>query len=148
MRKLIRVFVMILLITSCGTYSEDQKSDFDRKIESHIKKNKLDLKKSNSGLYFKITKEGEGRFVKFGDKVSFTYKGTFLDGKVFDHREVPVEFDVKALISAWREIMLELKKGGEAYLISPPQLAYGDHQLDDIPENSILVYEIKLIDVK
>lgn len=141
--------ILILLFTfSCSTYSESEKNDFDKKIEAYIKKNKLNLKRSNSGLYFKITKEGEGRYVKFTDKVSFTYKGSFLSGKVFDHQEKPVEFDVKALISAWREIMLELKKGGEAYLIAPPQLGYGDNKLDDIPQNSILVYELQLVDVK
>lgn len=146
--KLILPLLLLFIGFSCSTYSESEKDDFDKKIEAHIKKNKLDLKRSNSGLYFKITKEGEGRLVKFTDKVSFTYKGSFLNGKVFDYQEKPVEFDVKALIGAWREIMLELKKGGEAYLIAPPQLGYGDNKLDDIPQNSILVYELQLVDVK
>jgi FKBP-type peptidyl-prolyl cis-trans isomerase len=55
---------------------------------------------------------------------------------------------VKDLIGAWKEIMLELKPGATAFLIAPPYLGYGQHELDDIPANSILVYTLTIHNVK
>jgi FKBP-type peptidyl-prolyl cis-trans isomerase len=55
---------------------------------------------------------------------------------------------VKDLIGAWKEIMLELKPGAKAFLVAPPSLGYGDRQLDDIPANSILVFNMEVVGVK
>lgn len=137
-----------LILTSCGTYSDDDLKKFDSEIQSYIKKKNLDLKPSGSGLYFKITEEGEGDFIQYNDIVSFTYTGTLLNGEQFDKQSSPVEFKVNQLIGAWKEIMSSLKKGGKATLIAPPQLCYGDKELDDIPENSILIFEMEVKDVK
>lgn len=55
MRKLIQ-FLLFLLLTSCSTYSEQEIQDFDSKISSHIKRNKLKFIKSSSGLYYHLKK--------------------------------------------------------------------------------------------
>lgn len=149
--KFIFIFsVLSILLSSCSTYSEEQINGFDATIKKKIKKDypQLKFEKSVSGLYYHILEEGEGREVLYTDIVSFTYTGKLMNGKVFDKQTNPLTFDIRKLIAAWREIMLEMKKGGKAILFAPPQLAYGDHQLDDIPKNSILFYEIELIDVK
>jgi len=136
------------ILSSCGTYNEDDLKKFDSEIQSYIKKKNLDLKPSGSGLYYKIIEEGEGDFIQYNDIISFTYTGTLLNGEQFDKQSSPVEFKVNQLIGAWKEIMSSLKKGGKALLIAPPQLCYGDKKLDDIPENSILMFEMEVKDVK
>lgn len=145
---MIRLSIILFLgcvLASCGdTYSEDQKNDFDKKIERYLKKKKIKCQRSSSGLYYKILDPGQGDLIKLKDQVSFTYKGTLLNGKVFDEQKEPVEFNVQTLIGAWKEIMLSLKPGGKAYLVAPPQLGYGEHDLDDIPPNSILVFELEV----
>lgn len=148
MRSLLVLFLIGLVVSSCKTYSDDDLKSFDKQIEDYLKKEKIDCKRSSSGLYYKIIQEGEGDPIIFTNVVSFTYKGSFLNGEVFDSQKEPVEFQVKQLIGAWKEIMLSLKKGGKAFLVAPPQLGYGDRKLDDIPPNSILVYEIEVHDVK
>ena len=138
------VFVMT---SSCKTYSDDDLKVFDKEIEAYIKSKNLELERSESGLYFTIIEEGEGDEILYSNNVSFTYKGTLLNGDVFDEQNEPVTFKVNQLIGAWKEIMLDLKKGGKAFLITPPQLGYGDRELDKIPANSILVFEMEVTDV-
>lgn len=137
-------FFLVLLLFSCKTYNEDQLDDFNATIQKYIKEKGIDCEASESGLYYKIEKQGDGLHVQAKDRISFTYKGSFLDGKVFDEQKEPVTFAVGELIGAWKEIVLKLNEGGEAFLIAPPQLGYGSRDLDDIPPNSILVYTLKV----
>lgn len=146
--KYIGLIIILFTLSGCKTYSDDELKTFDKQIETYLNKNNIDCQRSSSGLYYKIIKEGEGRTIQFKDFVSFKYEGKLLDGTTFDKSSKPVEFKVEQLIGAWKEIMLELKEGGEAYLISPPQLGYGTRDLDDIPPNSILIFEIEVLEVK
>jgi FKBP-type peptidyl-prolyl cis-trans isomerase len=148
MKKLTFLLLFPILISSCQTYNDQDKQQFDKKIQAYLKKKKISCTKSDSGLYYKILEPGNGEYIKFQDEVSFTYHGTLIDGTVFDDQKKPVSFNVRDLIAAWKEIMLELKPGAKAFLVAPPQLGYGDHQLDDIPQHSILIYNIEIKDVK
>jgi len=143
------IFIFLLGIGSaCSTYNDQQLKDFDTKIESFAKKKKLDLEKSETGLYYQIIEKGEGKPILLNDFVSFKYVGKLLNGKTFDKKNNAIEFQVSQLIAAWQEIMTLLKPGGKAKLICPPQLGYGDSELDDIPKNSILYFEIEVVGVK
>lgn len=150
MRVFLSFLILFLAFSSCQTYSDSDLSTFDEKIQKFIKKSKIKYQKSESGLYYFIENEGEGDFVKLTDEVSFTYEGKLLDGTVFDgeNKRKPIKFQVSKLIQAWQETMLYLKKGGKAKIISPPQLGYGDYDLEDIPKNSILVFELEVVDVE
>ena len=148
--KFIFSFCFLFIIGSCKTYSDEDKSTFNQKIESYIQKHHLKgFKQSDSGLYYHIIEEGDGEYIKLTDEVEFTYEGKLLNGEVFDgqNKRNPVKFNVSALIEGWKETMLYLKKGGKAKIIVPPQLGYGDHELESIPINSILFYELKVFDI-
>jgi len=147
--KYISLFLLLVALSACKTYSDDDLNEFDKKIQTYLKEEKIECEKSSSGMYFKIIEQGEGKKIQFTDRVVFKYKGELLDGTVFDdQREEPVEFDVKDLIGAWKEIMLDLNEGGKAYLVAPPNLGYGTHDLEDIPKNSILVFNMEVVEVK
>lgn len=137
-----------LTISSCSTYSDEDLKFFDQEIEKYIEENSLKLEKSTSGLYYDIIEQGEGRKIQFKDQISFTYKGTLLNGQVFDDVQEPVTFNVEQLIGAWKETVLMLNEGGKAYIICPPSLGYGTHDLDAIPQNSILIFELAVADVE
>ena len=147
MRKLIQ-FLLFLLLTSCSTYSDQEIKDFDSKISSHIKRNKLKFIKSSSGLYYHLKKNGEGKFILYTDSVTITYSGFLLNGKRIDFQKAPVKFAVRDLIAGWKEVLLMCKKGSEVQMILPPSIAYGDHKLDNIPQNSILKFDMKVWEVK
>ncbi len=149
--KIFNLFALAVLsisIAACTTYSEDEISDFDKKIEKYLKKEGIECKKSDSGLYYNIIEEGEGEYIQFKDVVTFTYTGKLLNGELFDNQQEPVEFSVDKLIGAWKEIMVQTKKGSKVFLAAPPQLGYGGKKLDDIPVNSVLIYEMEIIDVQ
>jgi FKBP-type peptidyl-prolyl cis-trans isomerase len=148
--KFITYLLLGLLVVSCKTYSEEDKTKFDQKIEKFVAKSGIPYTRSESGLYYFIEKEGEGANLKFTDEVSFTYVGKLLNGKTFDgkHKRTPLTFEVSKLIEGWKEAFMYLKKGGKAKLIIPPTLGYGDHDLPDIPPHSILVFDIEIKDVK
>ena len=149
MMRIFLFLLMLIVTTSCGqTYSPEEKNKFDTKIEAFLKRKKIDCERSSSGLYYKIIAPGKGEAIQLKDEVTFTYKGSLLSGKVFDAIEEPVTFPVQSLIGAWKEVMLYLRPGGKAFLVSPPQLGYGEHDLDKIPPNSILVFEIEVVSVK
>lgn len=149
-KALFFIGLISLLVTSCKTYSEEEVQGFDKIIQKFVMKSGLNYEKSESGLYYLIEKEGEGEFIKFTDEVSFRYTGKLLSGKTFDgrYKRTPITFEVSKLIEGWKEGMMYLKKGGKAKLIVPPTLGYGDNQLPDIPANSILYFEIEVVDVR
>jgi len=148
MIKILILISILFALGSCQTYSNNQLKEFDKEIQGYIKKNKLDLDASPSGLYFKIKKKGEGRMIQYTDSVSITYKGKLLNGRIFDYTKNPITFAVRELIGGWKEALLSCRKGSEVLMIIPPQLGYGNHKLDDIPQNSILFFEMKVWKVK
>ncbi|MDP0026013.1 FKBP-type peptidyl-prolyl cis-trans isomerase [Glaesserella parasuis] len=112
---------------------------------------KSGVKKTQSGLLYKIEKAGSGEAPKATDTVKVHYKGTLPDCTVFDSsydRGEPIEFQLNQLIPAWVEAIPMLKKGGKMEIVAPPQLAYGDRQAGKIPANSTLKFEIELLDFK
>lgn len=110
---------------------------------------KSGVKKTTSGLLYKIEKAGEGASPKPTDTVKVHYKGTLTDGTEFDSsytRGEPIEFQLNQLIPAWIEAIPMLKKGGKMEIVAAPELAYGNRQAGRIPANSTLIFEIELLD--
>ena len=137
-------FFLLLTLSACSTYSDQELNEFDVQIEAYLQEKNIECERSESGLYYKIIEQGKGRKAQFKDVVSFTYRGELLDGLVFDEQIEPVEFELEQLIACWKEVILELNEGGEAFIVSPPQLGYGDYKLEDIPQNSILAFHLKI----
>lgn len=112
---------------------------------------KAGVKKTESGLLYKIEQAGEGESPKVEDDVKVHYKGTLTDGTVFDssyERGQPVAFPLSQLIPAWKEAIPMLKKGGKMQIVVPPELGYGEQATGKIPANSTLIFDIELIDFK
>jgi len=143
--------VILVFASSCSTYSDKELHNFDNQIKVYLKKQPEQFEKSDSGLYYFIEKEGEGEnYIKLTDKVTFAYEGKLLNGEIFDRKTAadPITYDARVLIEGWKEVFAYLKKGGKAKVVIPPQLGYGDRNLEDIPENSVLVYDIEIIGVE
>jgi FKBP-type peptidyl-prolyl cis-trans isomerase len=123
----------------------------DATIQQLIKENRTDAVSKHEDVYYSILKEGTGRKVKVTDTVTVHYKGYLLsDGSVFDQtREKPATFPLNRLIKGWQIGVPLLNVGGKIKIIIPSGLAYGIRtRSPKIPPNSILVFEIEVIDAK
>lgn len=102
-----------------------------------------------SGLQYQILQEGTGALPKPTDQVTVHYKGTLLDGSVFDSsydRNEPATFTVNQVIPGWVEALQLMKVGSKAKLFIPPALAYGESGAGgQIGPNSLLVFEVELL---
>ncbi|UYL09491.1 FKBP-type peptidyl-prolyl cis-trans isomerase [Bdellovibrio sp. SKB1291214] len=117
-----------------------------------LEKNKsaANVKTTASGLQYIIEKEGTGAQPKKEDVVKVHYKGTLTNGEQFDssyERGQPAEFPVGGVIPGWTEALQLMKVGSKAKLFIPPELAYGPSGRPGIPPNSVLVFEVELMDI-
>ncbi len=113
-------------------------------------KSKDGISVTNSGLQYKVLTPGDGKSPGSGDKVKVHYRGTLLDGTQFDSsydRGTPAEFQVTQVIAGWTEALQLMKVGAKWQLFIPSELAYGERGRPSIPANSVLIFEVELIEV-
>lgn len=106
---------------------------------------------TESGLQYKVEKEGTGAKPTATDKVKVHYTGTLLDGTKFDSsvdRGEPAEFGVSQVIKGWTEGLQIMPVGSKYIFWIPSELAYGERGAgQDIKPNSVLKFEVELLDI-
>lgn len=112
-------------------------------------KGKEGVKVTESGLQYKVIKEGTGVKPKSGDTISVKYRGSTIDGNVFDEQKEPVEFPLDNMIQGWVEGLALMPEGSTYELYIPSKLAYGEQGAGDlIKPNSVLIFNVELVAVK
>lgn len=105
----------------------------------------------SSGLQYKILKQGDGPVPKGEDTVECHYKGSLLDGTVFDSsiaRGKPAVFQVGGVIPGWIEALQLMPVGSQWELYIPADLAYGDQGAGEtIQPGQTLVFEVELLGI-
>ena len=129
----------------------------DKAIQDYLAKNNIKAEKTASGLYYSISSEGTGEKITKGQTVNMMYTGKLIDGKVFDsnvdtafkHNQ-PLSFKVGfgGVIPGMDEGVSLLKNHGKATLYIPSPLGYGERATPTIPANSVLIFDISVVDVK
>lgn len=103
----------------------------------------------DSGLQYKVLKEGTGAQPKAESVVSVHYRGTLLDGTEFDssyERKEPLILPVGGVIPGWTEALTLMKEGAKWQLFIPAALAYGDEGAPPaIGPNAVLIFEIEML---
>ncbi|MEM7743178.1 MAG: FKBP-type peptidyl-prolyl cis-trans isomerase [Pseudomonadota bacterium] len=106
---------------------------------------------TDSGLQYKVIKEGEGESPGAEDTVKVDYEGRLLSGSVFDSsyaRGEPAEFGVGQVIAGWTEALQLMKPGGVLEVWLHPSIAYGERGAGgDIGPNEVLNFRIELIEI-
>ncbi|MCR5085315.1 MAG: FKBP-type peptidyl-prolyl cis-trans isomerase [Succinivibrionaceae bacterium] len=116
-------------------------------LEDHAKQD--GVKVTESGLQYRVIKEGDGDTPKKGDTITVKYKGTTIDGKVFDEAKEPVDFPLEHMIEGWVEGLQLMKVGSVYELTIPSKLGYGEHGAGEmIKPNSVLNFEVELVGIK
>lgn len=110
-----------------------------------------DVTVTESGLQFKVLKQGEGAIPSRQDKVRVHYTGRLVDGTVFDSSEQrgePAEFPVGGVIAGWIEALSMMPVGSRWQLYIPHQLAYGERGAGAaIAPYSALIFDVELLDI-
>lgn len=114
-------------------------------------KNKAGVQTLPSGMQYEIINEGTGKTPGRTDNVTTHYKGTLIDGTVFDssyERGQPATFPVNGVIAGWTQALMMMKEGAKWRLYIPSELAYGAQGAGaDIGPNATLIFDVELLKV-
>lgn len=104
-----------------------------------------------SGLQYKVLHAGNGPTPSSLDMVQTHYRGTFIDGRVFDstyERGKPQVFPVNRVIAGWSEALKMMKVGDKWQIFVPSYLAYGEMGFgNEIGPNMTLIFEMELLGI-
>ncbi|MDN5780488.1 MAG: FKBP-type peptidyl-prolyl cis-trans isomerase [Luteimonas sp.] len=103
-----------------------------------------------SGLQYMVLRQGAGAHPRPSDRVRVNYRGSLLDGTVFDSSEQhggPAEFGLGQVIAGWTEGVSMMPVGGKYRFWIPGNLAYGKQGSQSIGPNSTLVFDVELLDI-
>jgi len=169
MKQLLTALLSLTLFISCSKDKDEVKdytAENEKEIVDYLAQNNLTAQRTNSGLYYIITKEGESQsegentgegenteenendgHPTLNSNITVIYKGYFTNGKVFDESTEGVSYSLRTLIPGWKEGIPLLKSGGEMQLFVPAHLGYGSNGNKTVPGGAVLIFEITLVSV-
>jgi len=103
---------------------EEQFAKDTKLIEDYLVANNLTAEKTLDGVFYIIETEGSAEKPKITSTVVATYKGYFLDGKVFDSGN-NATFPLSNVIQGWQKGIPKFGRGGKGKLLIPSRFAYG-----------------------
>ena len=164
--KLLKFLLALVLVASfaaCSSTADDEDSNVvvdeyghivaDKSQTEFLEQNakKPGVKVTESGLQYRVIKEGTGEKPGPEDQVVVHYTGKLINGKVFDSSEErgePATFGVNQVIKGWTEALQMMPVGSEWELVIPAEIAYGSRGQESIPPNSTLIFNVKLLEIK
>ena len=137
--------IAALTIASC---SKDYDALNNEEILSYLADNNITAEEHESGLYYAVTQTGNGTHPSASSTVKVKYIGKLTDGIVFDQtvNGQSAEFPLTNLIEGWKVGIPLLEKGGKGTFYIPSSLGYGGQANGEIPANSVLIFDIELVD--
>lgn len=103
------------------------------------------------GIYYKVLETGGGT-VSLGPRsiVTVHYKGSLIDGRVFDNsyeRTCPDALRLSDVIEGWQVALQKMHVGDKWIIYIPYAMGYGIKSFDSIPAYSTLIFEVELLAV-
>lgn len=162
MKKLIVGVVLVLSasLISCGNdviFDEDAQLSIDLAlIDDYLAENALEAEILEPSQIRMVIKEpGVGEKASFGATVKAYYTGYLLDGTEFDSitSGTPLSFVIDrfgpgSVVAGWNIAFKELAKGGKATIFLPSEYGYGQQSGEVIPSNSVLIFEVEVVDIR
>lgn len=146
--------VIILIVVGGVFWFLSNKTESPNLIVEKVEEKNTQKTDTILELQIEIIKEGSGPKSKTGDTLSVHYTGTLQNGTKFDSsldRGTPFEFTLgqNRVIQGWERGMLGMQVGEKRKLAIPSELAYGSTSPSPlIPANSVLIFEIELLEIK
>jgi len=144
LRPLLLSFLLLAPAATAALASSDTQYLADNKAKDGVHV-------TSSGLQYKVLREGKGRKPGQNDTVEVHYKGSLIDGTVFDSsykRGQSISFPLNRVIAGWTEGLQLMKEGAKYELVIPAKLGYGERGAGNvIPPDATLVFEVELLKV-
>lgn len=103
------------------------------------------------GIYYKVLETGEGTISPGARSiVTVHYKGSLIDGRVFDNsyeRTCPDALRLSDVIEGWQVALQKMHVGDKWIIYIPYAMGYGIKSFDSIPAYSTLIFEVELLGV-
>lgn len=145
MKKII--FISFLLFTTFASCKKDNTPDYlaidIEKITTYLEEKGLEAQQLESGLFYIIEIPGGEQKPVSSSTVTVSYKGSLLNGDVFDEGSF-FTAPLNNLIEGWIQGIPLIGAGGKIKLFIPSPLAYGSNATGSIPANSPLIFEVRL----
>lgn len=149
MKKIALLFSVLFLVACNKKNTVNQPEEDEKIIKQYISDHNLNATATGSGLYYVITSQGTGVQPSVSSNVTVKYKGYLTNGNVFDQTtNIGSSFSLNDVIKGWQEGMPLFKKGGKGMLLIPSALGYGSQAQTNIPANSVLIFDVELLDVR
>ena len=141
-------FLVLILTSACQeNMYMDWKILNDKWYAAH--KNDPGFVTTSSGLCYKVIHQGAQRFPNASSVVVVNYKGTLIDGSIFDSVATgsSVSMYLSGAIKGWQEGLPKMQSGGNYIFYIPYKLGYDTTSTNTaIPPYSILKFDVHLID--
>lgn len=117
-------------------------------VESFLAQNAREagVMETASGLQYKVIEPGSGPTPSDTDVALVMYEGRLRDGTVFDKSRAPAAFGVAQVVPGFSEGLKLMSKGAKYRFWIKPSLGYGDKASGPIPANSVLDFDVELLD--
>jgi FKBP-type peptidyl-prolyl cis-trans isomerase FklB len=127
----------------------DNKLEGEKFLAENAKKD--GVKTLESGVQYKVIKEGTGKIPADTSMVKVHYEGRTIDGNVFDSsykRNSPIDLRANQVIKGWTDALVHMPAGSTWEVYIPQELAYGEREQREIKPFSMLIFKIELLEVK
>jgi FKBP-type peptidyl-prolyl cis-trans isomerase FkpA len=141
-----------VLGTFAGTYGVKWLKVYNEPAAVFLRHNRSgdsEIVETASGLQYKVLKAGAGAAKPTDDDVVLVnYEGKLTSGTTFDASQQPTPMAIKGVVPGFAEALKLMPKGAKYRFWIPPTLGYGDKAAGPIPANSVLVFDLELLDWK
>ncbi len=152
MKHLVCLFFVVTALFACGKEQTGcmgvKPEDEAAQMMSFSAGSGVALSRHSSGIFYNIIDSGAGPTPMINSKISVTYTGKFLSGSTFNSSSDVITFSLNGVIEGWQIGIPLIKKGGRIKMVIPSALAYGCNGKPGIPPNSILVFDVSLVNVQ
>ena len=163
--RILPLCLLAIVVFSSGCFKKNQGCSFTANnivapvseqsdLESYLSSNSIsNAVKHQAGFYYQVISPGTGASPGLCSVINVGYTGKLTNGSIFDQQST-ISFQLGALIEGWRKGIPLIQKGGKIKLYLPPSLGYGPVDVKNnqgvvvVPANSILIFDIDLIDVQ
>jgi len=147
LRKLFAFAFLVTFFASCETDTTDYGPIDQQIIEDYLTQNNLTAQSTTSGLQYIIEEPGGVNHPNINSYIVAYYKGYFTDGTVFDSAvKSPAGFELNNVIKGWQEGLQLIGVNGKIQLFVPSALGYGSEGKGSVPSNTVLIFDIELVE--